>query len=82
MLWVASGVNPKDVWNEMERRERLFGIAEKLPKGLDDATPIRAARSSRSKAAAMARTQRAQVGTDGRRARRPRLHGQSDPRAG
>ena len=34
VLWVASGVDPKDVWTEMDRRERLFGIAEKLPKGL------------------------------------------------
>ena len=32
VLWVASGVQPKDVWKEMERRERLMGIAEKLPK--------------------------------------------------
>jgi len=32
VLWVASGVQPKDVWKEMERRERLLGIAEKLPK--------------------------------------------------
>src|SRR6201995_4848323 len=32
VLWVSSGVQPKDVWREMERRERLFGIAEKLPK--------------------------------------------------
>jgi phosphoribosyl-ATP pyrophosphohydrolase len=32
VLWVASGVHPDDVWTEMERRERLFGIAEKLPK--------------------------------------------------
>jgi phosphoribosyl-ATP pyrophosphohydrolase len=32
VLWVASGVHPKDVWTEMERRERLLGIAEKLPK--------------------------------------------------
>jgi len=36
VLWVASGVHPKDVWTEMGRRERLLGIAEKLPKeGLD-----------------------------------------------
>ena len=34
VLWVAAGVNPKDVWAEMARRERLFGIAEKLPKHL------------------------------------------------
>jgi phosphoribosyl-ATP pyrophosphohydrolase len=32
VLWVAAGVQPKDVWKEMERRERLFGIAEKLMK--------------------------------------------------
>jgi phosphoribosyl-ATP pyrophosphohydrolase len=32
VLWVSSGVNPKDVWREMDRRERLFGIAEKLHK--------------------------------------------------
>jgi phosphoribosyl-ATP pyrophosphohydrolase len=32
VLWVASGVHPDDVWAEMERRERLLGIAEKLPK--------------------------------------------------
>lgn len=37
VLWVATGVDPKDVWAEMERRERLFGIAEKLlkPSALD-----------------------------------------------
>jgi phosphoribosyl-ATP pyrophosphohydrolase len=36
VLWVSSGVHPADVWKEMERRERLFGIAEKLRKeGLD-----------------------------------------------
>jgi phosphoribosyl-ATP pyrophosphohydrolase len=33
VLWVASGVNPQDVWDEMSRREMLLGIAEKLPKG-------------------------------------------------
>src|SRR5438105_15892246 len=32
VLWVSSGVHPKDVWREMDRRERLFGIAEKLHK--------------------------------------------------
>lgn len=34
VLWLAAGVRPQDVWNEMTRRERLFGIAEKLPKKL------------------------------------------------
>jgi len=32
VLWVQAGVLPKDVWAEMERREKLLGIAEKLPK--------------------------------------------------
>ena len=39
VLWVASGVHPKDVWMEMERREQLLGIAEKLPKEPLDAPP-------------------------------------------
>ena len=38
VLWVASSVHPKDVWTEMERRERLLGIAEKLPKERADAS--------------------------------------------
>jgi phosphoribosyl-ATP pyrophosphohydrolase len=33
VLWVHAGVKPEDVWAEMQRRERMFGIAEKLPKG-------------------------------------------------
>src|SRR5882672_7175522 len=32
VLWVAAGLKPDDVWREMDRRERLMGIAEKLPK--------------------------------------------------
>ena len=32
VLWAAAGVRPEDVWDEMKRRERLFGIAEKIPK--------------------------------------------------
>jgi len=52
VLWVEAGVQPKDIWMEMDRREKLFGIAEKLrktplnePKG--DATPVRLDRSRR-----------------------------------
>src|SRR5262245_50752078 len=41
VLWVAAGVEPKDVWAEMDRRERLFGIAEKLPKGTVESTARR-----------------------------------------
>jgi phosphoribosyl-ATP pyrophosphohydrolase len=32
VLWVAAGVQPEDVWAEMDRREQLLGIAEKIPK--------------------------------------------------
>jgi phosphoribosyl-ATP pyrophosphohydrolase len=32
VLWVACGVKPRDVWAEMDRREKMLGIAEKLPK--------------------------------------------------
>ena len=34
VLWVHAGVRPEDVWAEMQRREAMFGIAEKLPKDL------------------------------------------------
>jgi phosphoribosyl-ATP pyrophosphohydrolase len=33
VLWVDMGISPDDVWNEMTRREQLYGIAEKLHKG-------------------------------------------------
>ena len=32
VLWAAAGIRPADIWREMERREHLLGIAEKLPK--------------------------------------------------
>src|SRR5437667_8102548 len=32
VLWVSAGLRPQEVWDEMARRERLLGIAEKLPK--------------------------------------------------
>jgi len=32
VLWVEAGVTLQDVWDEMDRRERLLGIAEKMPK--------------------------------------------------
>lgn len=50
VLWVSSGVKPDDVWAEMKRRERLFGIAEKLPKehlDIDDRRKIIALESRR-----------------------------------
>jgi phosphoribosyl-ATP pyrophosphohydrolase len=32
VLWAASGITPDEVWAEMERREKMMGLAEKLPK--------------------------------------------------
>jgi phosphoribosyl-ATP pyrophosphohydrolase len=51
VLWASSGVRPEDVWREMERREHMLGIAEKLPKSplkmakaMPKAAPSRVAR--------------------------------------
>ena len=41
VLWVAAGIHPDQVWDEMKRRERLFGIAEKIPKDLVQTTSRR-----------------------------------------
>jgi phosphoribosyl-ATP pyrophosphohydrolase len=32
ILWTELGVRPEEVWSEMDGREALLGIAEKLPK--------------------------------------------------
>jgi phosphoribosyl-ATP pyrophosphohydrolase len=34
VLWTDAGIRPQDVWAEMDRRERLLGIAKKPPKDL------------------------------------------------
>ena len=47
VLWASAGVRPADVWREMQRREHLLGIAEKLPKSaikMSKASPARVAR--------------------------------------
>ena len=47
VLWAGAGVRPEDVWREMERREHLLGIAEKMPKSpvkLSKVPPPRIAR--------------------------------------
>ena len=41
VLWASAGVQPEDVWREMERREHMLGIAEKLPK-----SAVKAAKAS------------------------------------
>jgi phosphoribosyl-ATP pyrophosphohydrolase len=32
VIWAECGVSPDEVMSEIDRRERLYGIAEKLPK--------------------------------------------------
>jgi phosphoribosyl-ATP pyrophosphohydrolase len=56
VVWAAAGVRPQDIWAEMDRRERLFGLAEKLPKSPATAKPLpaKAAVGVAKPAAAMA----------------------------
>lgn len=37
VLWSELGIAPGEVWREMDRREELYGIAEKLPKQRSEA---------------------------------------------
>ena len=37
VIWAECGVSPEDVFAEIDRRERLYGIAEKLPKPASEA---------------------------------------------
>ena len=37
VLWTELGVAPAEVWAEMDRREAMLGLAEKLPKTDDSA---------------------------------------------
>jgi phosphoribosyl-ATP pyrophosphohydrolase len=39
VLWTSADIRPSDVWAEMDRRERLLGIAEKLPKNAPKSLP-------------------------------------------
>jgi phosphoribosyl-ATP pyrophosphohydrolase len=34
VLWYALNIDPDEIWDEMRRREKMLGIAEKLPKRL------------------------------------------------
>jgi phosphoribosyl-ATP pyrophosphohydrolase len=61
VLWAASGVRPADVWREMERREHLLGIAEKLPK-----SPLKVPKAAAERVA----TRRPIVALEGRNLRK------------
>jgi phosphoribosyl-ATP pyrophosphohydrolase len=39
VLWAECGITPDDLRDEMDRRERLYGIAEKLPKAQSKTIP-------------------------------------------
>jgi phosphoribosyl-ATP pyrophosphohydrolase len=61
VLWASAGVKPEDVWTEMERRELMLGIAEKLPK-----SPMKMPKAVSSRVAA----RRPIVALEGRAARK------------
>ena len=61
VLWAAAGLRPADIWREMERREHLLGMAEKLPK-----SPLKMPKSASSRAA----TRRPIVALEGRSLRK------------
>jgi phosphoribosyl-ATP pyrophosphohydrolase len=56
VLWAAAGVRPDDVWREMERRELLLGIAEKMPKSAVKLAKATAARVARRPIVALERS--------------------------
>ena len=47
VVWAASGVRPQDIWAEMDRREKLLGIAEKMPKSVRKTPKVSPPRVSR-----------------------------------
>ncbi len=67
VLWASAGVRPEDVWREMERREHLLGIAEKLPK---TSKMPKAAMSASTSAPAPATVRRRIVALEGRSLRK------------
>lgn len=55
VLWYEAGVQPREIWAEMDRREKLYGIAEKIAKnpvlnGKGAAQPVRIDRARRRRA--------------------------------
>jgi phosphoribosyl-ATP pyrophosphohydrolase len=56
VLWASAGVRPDQVWAEMDRREDMLGIAEKLPKPVKSAArPVAAPTARRPIVAAAGR---------------------------
>jgi phosphoribosyl-ATP pyrophosphohydrolase len=42
VVLVEAGITPDEIWREMDRREQLYGIAEKLPKTSQGGSPQKA----------------------------------------
>jgi phosphoribosyl-ATP pyrophosphohydrolase len=61
VLWASAGVRPEDVWHEMQRREDLLGIAEKMPK-----SAVKMAKVSMPKVSAQRVARRPIVALEGR----------------
>jgi phosphoribosyl-ATP pyrophosphohydrolase len=68
VIWAASGVRPQDVWAEMDRREQMLGIAEKLPKSHVTAKSPPKAPGGVAKPAAARAARRPVIALDARRA--------------
>jgi phosphoribosyl-ATP pyrophosphohydrolase len=68
VIWAATGLRPQDVWAEMDRRERMLGIAEKLPKSRVVAKPPTKAAAGVAKTAAAMAVRRPVIALDARRA--------------
>lgn len=68
VIWAASGLRPQDVWAEMDRRERMLGIAEKLPKARVTTKPSQVKSvAGPAKPAAAAAVRRPVIALDSRR---------------
>jgi phosphoribosyl-ATP pyrophosphohydrolase len=70
VLWASAGVKPADVWREMDRREDMLGIAEKLPKAVK--APKTARRKPLPETAAMPAVRRRIVVLEGHSIRKRR----------
>ena len=68
VLWASAGVKPEDVWREMERREDMLGIAEKLPKAVK--APKTAPRKPLPETTVVPAVRRRIVALEGRSARK------------
>jgi phosphoribosyl-ATP pyrophosphohydrolase len=65
VLWAATGLQPADIWREMERREHLLGIAEKLPK-----SPLKLPKAASPRAASPRAARRPIVALESRNLRK------------